>query len=473
MALNSDKLHGGDEPQSESDGSGATNKLPRVVGAIPGPKSRQIFEAEQCHMAPGRQRISLLAGLALDHGEGATLTDADGNVYVDFVAGIGVASLGHAHPALVNALTRQAGRLMVGTFATAERAEAFRLLTQIAPPSLTRAHFYSGGAEAVEAALRLAHSVTKKHEVVGFWGGFHGKTAGVMGLIGDESKHGYGPLAGGQYLVPYADCYRCPFKLTYPSCGLHCVDFARRQIRNSSAGAIAAIVAEPMQGTAGNVIPPDDWLSAVKSLAREFDALLIADEMITGFGRTGRMWGVEHSGVEADIMTAGKGMGGGFPVSAVLMNEQISHAEPFAKPSASSSSYGGNPLAAVAVAETIKTIRRENLVENSRDIGAMMLGRMLQLKEKYEFVGDVRGRGLLLGLDLVRDNGTRRELSRPVMEIIFKEALRRGLLVMGYFPRIRINPPLVITEPQAEAGIEILDEVFSYVRDHVDWRSGD
>jgi 4-aminobutyrate aminotransferase / (S)-3-amino-2-methylpropionate transaminase / 5-aminovalerate transaminase len=472
MALYSDKLHNGGEPQSESGGSGATNKLPRVVGAIPGPRSKQIFEAEQCHIAPGRQRISLLAGLALDHGEGATLTDADGNVYVDFVAGIGVASLGHAHPALVNALTRQAGRLMVGTFATAERAEAFRLLTEIAPPNLTRAHFYSGGAEAVEAALRLAHSATKKHEVVGFWGGFHGKTAGVMGLIGDESKHGYGPLAGGQYLVPYADCFRCPFKLTYPSCGLHCVDFARRQIRNSSAGAIAAIVAEPMQGTAGNVIPPDDWLSAVKSLAREFDALLIADEMITGFGRTGRMWGVEHSGVEADIMTAGKGMGGGFPVSAVLMNEQISHAEPFAKPSASSSSYGGNPLAAVAVAETIRTIRRENLIENSRNVGAMMLGRMLQLKEKYEFVGDVRGRGLLLGLDLVRDNATRRELSRPVMEIIFKEALRRGLLMMGYFPRIRINPPLVITEPQAEAGIEILDEVFSYVRDHIDWRSG-
>jgi 4-aminobutyrate aminotransferase / (S)-3-amino-2-methylpropionate transaminase / 5-aminovalerate transaminase len=473
MTVSSDKLRDGADPLPESDGSTAAGQLPRMVGAIPGPNSRQIFEAEQCHIAPGRQRISLLAGLALDHGEGATVTDADGNVYVDFVAGIGVASLGHAHPALVNALARQAGRLMVGTFATAERAEAFRLLTEVAPPNLTRAHFYSGGAEAVEAALRLARSATKKHEVVGFWGGFHGKTAGVMGLIGDESKHGYGPLAGGQYLVPYADCYRCPFKLTYPSCGLHCVDFARQQVRKSSAGAIAAIVVEPMQGTAGNVIPPDDWLPAVKSLAREFDALLIADEMITGFGRTGRMWGIEHSGVITDVMTAGKGMGGGFPVSAVLMNEQISHAEPFAKPSASSSSYGGNPLAAVAVAETIKAIRREKLVENSRSIGAMMLGRMLQLKEKYEFVGDVRGRGLLLGVDLVRDDATRRELSRPVMEIIFKEALRRGLLVMGYFPRVRVNPPLVITERQAQAGIEILDEVFGYVRDHVDWRAGD
>ena len=446
--------------------------MPHVTTPIPGPKSQEIFAREQRHIAPGRQRISLLAGHALDHGDGATLTEADGNVYLDFVAGIAVASLGHAHPAIAGALARQAGRLMVGTFATAERAEAFQLLSEAAPGGLKRAHLYSGGAEAVEAALRLARSVTKKHEAVSFWGGFHGKTAGVMGLLGDESKHGFGPLAGGQYVVPYADCYRCPFKLKYPSCGLHCVDFARQQIRNASAGAIAAIVAEPMQGTAGNVIPPDDWLPAIKSVAKDLDALLIADEMITGFGRTGRMWGVEHSGVEADIMTVGKGMGAGFPVSAVLMSDEISHAEPFARPSASSSSYGGNPMAAVAVAETIKTIRRENLVENSRQVGARLLGSMLALKEKYEFVGDVRGRGLLIGLDLVTDDSSRRPLSRAVMEIIFREALKRGLIMMGYFPRIRINPPLVISEAQAEAGAAILDEVFAHVRDHVDWHAG-
>jgi 4-aminobutyrate aminotransferase-like enzyme len=447
--------------------------LPHIATPVPGPKSSEIFAEEQRHIAPGRQRISLLAGVAFDHGAGATLTDADGNVYLDFFAGVAVASLGHAHPAMARAIARQAGRLMVGTFATPERAEAFRLIGEIAPAKLTRAHLYSGGAEAVEAAIRLARSVTKKHEAVSFWGGFHGKTGGVMGLIGDESKHGYGPLMGGQYQAPYADCYRCPFKLKYPSCGLHCVDFARQQIKNSSAGAIAAVVAEPMQGTAGNVIPPDDWMPAIKSVARENGALLIADEMITGFGRTGKWWGVEHSGAEPDIITVGKGMGSGFPVSGVLLGDDISHAEPFAKPSASSSSYGGNPLAAAAVAETIKTIRRENLVENSRRVGALMLRRLLELKEKYEFVGDVRGRGLMIGIDLVRDNATRREMSRGVMEIIFKEALRRGLLLMGYFPRIRINPPLVISEAQAEAGVAIIDEVFACVRDNIDWRGGD
>ena len=446
-------------------------KLPSVTTSVPGPKSQEIFAEEQSYIAPGRQRVSLLAGVAFDHGEGATLTDADGNVYLDFFAGVAVASLGHGHPGLAQAISRQASRLMVGTFATKERVEAFKLLSEVAPANLKRAHLYSGGAEAVEAALRLARSKTKKFEVVSFWGGFHGKTGGVIGHIGDEWKQGYGPLPGGRYLVPYADCYRCPFKLSYPSCGLACAEFAREQIKNSSAGAISAVLVEPMQGTAGNVIPPDDWMPAVKSIAKDNGALLIADEMITGFGRTGKMWGVEHSGVEPDIVTVGKGMGSGFPVSGVLMSDELSKAEPFSKPSASSSSYGGNPLAAVAVSETIKTIQRDKLVENSRVVGETLLARIRAMQEKYEFIGDVRGKGLLIGFDLVRDLKTREPLSRKVTEVIFKESLKRGLLTMGYFPRVRINPPLVITHQQAEAGAAILDEVFAHVRDHLDWRA--
>ncbi|HXW85533.1 MAG TPA: aspartate aminotransferase family protein [Candidatus Binataceae bacterium] len=446
-------------------------QLPHLHTAIPGPKSRQIYQDEQRYIAPGRQRISMLAQVAFDHGEGATLTDADGNTFLDFYAGIAVASLGHGHPRLARALGEQSAKLMVGTFANPSRAEALRLLSEVAPGKLKRAHLYSGGAEAVEAALRLARSATRKHEVVSFWGGFHGKTGGVIGMIGDESKQGYGPLPGSQYTVPYADCYRCPFKMKYPSCGLYCVDFARQQVKNASAGAIAAILVEPMQGTAGNVIPPDDWLPAIQSVAKEFGALLIADEMITGFARTGTMWGVEHSRVEPDIVTVGKGMGAGFPVSGVLLSDELGKAEPFGKPSASSSSYGGNPLAASAVAETIKVIQDDKLVEHSRRVGAKLLGRMLDLKEKYEFVGDVRGRGLLIGMDLVRDEHSREMLSRKVTELIYTEALKRGLITMTYFPRVRINPPLVITEEQAETGAAILDEVFSYVRDHVDWRA--
>ena len=446
------------------------SKLPSITTPVPGPRSRTLFEKEERYLAPGRQRISSLAGVAFDHGEGATLTDVDGNVYLDFFAGVAVASLGHGHPGMSKAIAGQAARLMVGTFATPERAESFKALADAAPAQLKRFHLYSGGAEAVEAALRAARSFTGKHEVVGFWGGFHGKTGGVIGLIGDESKHGYGPLPGGQHLVPYADCYRCPFQLEYPQCGMFCVEFARQQIKNSSAGAIAAVLVEPFQGTAGNVIPPDEFLPAVKEIARDNGAVLIADEMITGFGRTGKMWGVEHTGVQPDIMTVGKGMGSGFPVSGLLMTEEVAQAKPFAKPSASSSSYGGNPLAAVAVGETLRAIKDERLVENSRQVGGRLLQRLRNLQEKFEFVGDVRGRGLMIGIDLVRDRHSKEELSRRVTETIFKEALRRGLLIMGYFPRIRINPPLVITEEQAETGAAILDEVFTYVRDHLNWR---
>ncbi|HVN64832.1 MAG TPA: aspartate aminotransferase family protein [Candidatus Binataceae bacterium] len=449
----------------------ANGKLPSIKTTIPGPKSKEIFADEQRYIAPGRQRISLLAGVAFDHGEGATLVDADGNRYVDFFAGVAVAALGHAHPSMAKALADQAARLTVGTFATKERAEAFRLLAEVAPAGLKRAHLYSGGAEAVEAALRLARSITKRHEVASFWGGFHGKTGGVIGMIGDESKQGYGPLPGGQFTVPYADCYRCPFKLKHPECGLYCVDFARKQIKTASGGELAAIIAEPMQGTAGNVIPPDEWLPAIASVAKDFGAMLIADEMITGFGRTGKMWGVEHSGTRPDIMTVGKGMGSGFPVSGVMTNDEHSKAEPFSKPSASSSSYGGNPLAAVAVTQTIKTIQAENLVENSRKVGAKMLSRLVAMKKKYEFIGDVRGRGLMIGVELVRDLKTKELLGKQATETVFLECLKRGLVVMGYFPKIRINPPLVITEAQAEAGLSILDEVFAHVRDRIDWRT--
>ena len=232
------------------------SQLPRITTAIPGPKSKEIFGREERYIAPGRQRISLLAGVAFDHGEGATLTDADGNVYLDFFAGVAVASLGHAHPTMAAAIGRQAKRLMVGTFATPERAEAFELLSKVGPGRLKRAHLYSGGAEAVEAALRLARSATHKSEVVSFWGGFHGKTGGVIGLIGDESKQGYGPFPGGRYLVPLRRLLSMPVQVELSECGLSCVEFrARANQKFSSAGAIAAVLAEPMQGTAGQRDP--------------------------------------------------------------------------------------------------------------------------------------------------------------------------------------------------------------------------
>jgi len=409
-------------------------------------------------MAPGLQSFAQYAGVAMARGSGSMLYDEDGQEYIDFIAGIGVGSVGHCHPHYVESLKRQVERLTFGSFTTETRARFLDLLATLTPNGLTRIQMFSGGAEAVEAALRLAKAATGKHEVLGFWGGFHGKTGGVLGLLGSDFKHHLGPFMPGQYLSPYGDCYRCPLRLRYPECGIACAEYVRDVIRHQTAGEIAAIIVEPIQGTAGNVVPPDGFLRAVQSIAREHDALLIADEMLSGFGRTGAMWGASHEGVIPDIMTVGKGMGGGFPLSGVISTNALTSKKPWSNPSASSSSYGGNPLASAAGLAALEIIVKENLVENAERVGRAMLARLEAMKEKHRVIGLVRGKGLMLGLELVRDQKTKEPISKEFTRTLYQECLKRGLVAMTYSPSIRINPPLVIREETALAGLAILDE---------------
>ncbi len=432
-----------------------------------GPRSKEIVATERRHLAPGGQSFALQAGLAMARGSGSTLVDEDGNEYIDFIAGIGVGSVGHCHPHYVEALKRQVERLTFGSFTTETRAKFLELLASVTPDGLTRIQMFSGGAEAVEAALRLAKAATGKAEVVGFWGGFHGKTGGVLPLLGSEFKHHLGPFMPGRYLSPFADCYRCPLKLRYPDCGIACAEFVRDVIRYQTGGEVGAIIVEPIQGTAGNVVPPEGFLRAIQAIAREHGALLIADEMLSGFGRTGAMWGAEHDGVVPDIMTVGKGMGGGFPLSGVISTDAITAAPPWSNASASSSSYGGNPLASAAGLAALEIIVKEDLVTHAARVGKVMLSRLEALKEKYRCVGEVRGRGLMLGIELVADRTTRAPLDRKVTQALYQACLRRGLVAMTYAPSIRINPPLVIREETALAGLAILDEALgAVVKEH-------
>jgi 4-aminobutyrate aminotransferase/(S)-3-amino-2-methylpropionate transaminase len=432
-----------------------------------GPRSRTIVEQERRYLSPGSQGFSLYAGLAMARGVDCTLIDEDGNEYIDFIAGIAVGSVGHCHPHYVESLKRQVERLTFGSFTTETRAKFLDLVASVTPEGLTRIQMFSGGAEAVEAALRLAQAARGKSEVLGFWGGFHGKTAGVLPLLGSEFKHHLGPFVPGRYLAPYADCYRCPLKLRYPDCGIACAEFVRDVIRYQTGGEIGAIIVEPMQGTAGNIIPPEGFLRAIHAIAREHDALLISDEMITGFGRTGAMWGCDHDGVVPDIMTVGKGMGGGFPLAAVISSDALTQAKPWSNPSAASSSYGGNPLAAAAGLASLEIILKQDLVKNAERVGKVMLGRLEALKEKYRCVGEVRGRGLMLGIELVRDRTTKEPLAKTVTQALYQECLRRGLVAMTYAPSVRINPPLTIREDTALAGLAILDEALdAVVREH-------
>lgn len=433
----------------------------RLRTEIPGPNSRALRAEEAPFLAPGTQSISQLSGVAMESGSGALLTDVDGNTYLDFVAGIGVASLGHGHPALQQALAEQSAKLTAGSFTTAARVRLLKRIADNAPsPELCQTQLYSGGAEAVESALRLARAYTGKFEILSFWGAFHGKTAGVLGLMGSEFKHGLGPLAPGQILAPYPDCYRCPFALSPASCGLHCVEFTRQTLKMQSTGSLAAIVVEPIQGTAGNVIPPMGWLGAIQELARECGALLICDEMITGFGRTGQLWGQQHFGITSDIITFGKGVGSGFPVSGLLSTKEIAQSDPWSRPSFSSSSYGSGPLATAAADAVTRVIVEEELSDHAALVGEELRQALQSLADKYPFVDEVRGKGLLLAFELVRDKKSRIPLPKSQCEQIFQLCLRRGLLTMSYSPRVRINPPLVITREQALEGVAILDEAF-------------
>jgi 4-aminobutyrate aminotransferase/(S)-3-amino-2-methylpropionate transaminase len=433
---------------------------------LPGPRSAALFAEEERYLAPGTQSVALFSRLAFERGEGAVLWDVDGNRYLDLLAGVGVAALGYAHPAFVRALQDQVAKLHVGSFTSASRAALVRLLAEVTPGDLNRTQLYSSGAEAVESALRLARAATGKREVVGFWGGFHGKTAGVLPLLGGNFKHGLGPLFPGAYSSPYAHCSRCALGLRFDSCRWRCVDFLARKIELETANDVAAIVVEPVQGTAGNVVPPPGYLRLLRELADRIGALLICDEMITGFGRTGKMFAVEHDGIVPDILTVGKGFGAGFPMSGIIARESVAFAKPWANPSGSSSSYGGNPLAAAAALASLTIIRDEGLVDHSRRLGERLLAEMRRWEREIPIVHDVRGRGLMLGMDLVRP-GTTERLDKRTTRAIFDACLSRGVLAMIYNPEVRINPPLVITEEQALDAFAIVEEVLRDAADRL------
>ena len=439
---------------------------------VPGPKSQALRAREDQHLAPGLQGFALMAGIVVDQARGSTVTDVDGNTFIDLIGGIGVGGLGHGHPKYVEAMKSQLDRAYIGSFSTEARVDLFERVGEVRPtPELHRLQLYSSGAEAVESALRLAKCHTGKSEFVSFWGGFHGKTLGALALNGADLKQQLGPMPAGNHQVPFPNPYRPPFKGIAPgSLTEACIDVARKQLKIAGTGKIAAFIVEPMQGTAGNVIPPDDFLPAVKELAREFGALLIVDEMITGFGRTGKYWGMHHSRVKPDIVTLGKQFGGGFPVSGVLSTDEIVQAKPWSVPSGSSSSYGGYPLAGAAVATALKIIDEEGLVENSREVGEYMLRKLEPMVDKYPFIGEVRGRGLFIGVEMVRDKATKEPLTKAVCTRIFDECLKRGLLTMAYASSFRIQPPMTIDERTVDNAVGILSEVYDLMAREGWWK---
>ena len=411
-------------------------------------QAKALFDEEQQFIAPGVQTIALLSQLAIAHGSGATLTDLDGRTYLDLNAGVSVASLGHAHPRYVAALTKQLESVSVGSFTSPPRAELVRLIAELVPGELSRTQFFSGGAEAVEAGIRLARSFTKRTDVVGFTGGFHGKTAGVLPISDIDWKTLIGPLPAGYHVAPYADPTR--FDGSPEACRQQSIRQLRRVIEGGIAGRPAAIVIEPIQGTAGNIVPPPGFLRDVREVAHEYGALLIADEMITGFGRTGKLFGCNHDDVVPDIMTLGKGMASGYPVSALVSTDEIMAAKPFSLPSASSSSYGGNPLACKIAIASLKVLKEENMMENAAAMGELLRNELRKLNSPH--IALVRGKGLLNAVVIKHDN------TEAAWDLCM--ALKEnGLLAKPtHGDKIRFAPPLLINREQVMECIGIIEK---------------
>jgi len=405
--------------------------------------------------------------VVIESGKGAVLRDMDGREYIDLHAMHAVASQGYSHPKIINAIKEQLERVFVVAtdFYNEPQALLAKKLAEVTPPKLKRSFFTNSGAEAVETATLLAKRATGKPGIIALWGAFHGRTHMPRTLTGlSKYKKAMGPFPYGVIHLPNYYCYRCPLGQEYPSCNVQCARMLDDALKYAAPEEVAAFIAEPIQGTAGNIVPPKDYFRIVKNILDQYDILFIADEVITGFGRTGKMFAIEHFGVEPDIMTMAKALGGGFPVSAAIASEEVGTAF---KPLDHYSTYGGNPLAMTAALAAIEVIEEERLVEKSAENGEYMLKRLRELMDHHEIIGEVDGKGLLIGLELVKD----RDKKEPAVQEAAKfriELRKRGVIIgpPGWTgSRIRINPPLVITREQIDRAIEAIDDALKSLRD--------
>jgi 4-aminobutyrate aminotransferase len=427
--------------------------LPFLAGEVPGPRARQIIERDNRFVSPSYTRGY---PLVVDHAEGAMVTDVDGNRFLDFNAGIAVVATGHCHPRIVRAVQDQAARLihMSGTdFYYENMVDLAEMLARLAPgPQPRRVYFGNSGTEAMEAALKLARYHTGRDKFIAFFGCFHGRTMGSLALTSRRpvQRAGFGPFMPGVHHLPYAYCYRCPYGKKPETCGVECAKAIETQLLKTilPAGEVAAIVLEPVQGEAGYIVPPQKFFDELQEIARRNNILLIFDEVQSGMGRTGKMWASDHFGANPDILTVAKGIASGMPLSATIANADVMNWPP----GSHASTFGGNPVSVAASIATIELLQRE-LIDNAARIGAFMRARMDSWTSRFPIVGDVRGLGLMIGIELARDR-----------DRLVQMAFERGLLILGAGDQvIRLSPPLTITRDQAEFAMDVLEQCFEAI----------
>jgi 4-aminobutyrate aminotransferase-like enzyme len=444
--------------------------VPRIVVEPPGPKSKTMH-ASACRYFHGLSSQVKLFPVCFEQGHGITLTDVDGNKYLDFSSGIYVTSLGHSHPKVSEAVAHWAGRLMnCHDFTTPVKEELLQKMAAVLPGRLHAIQFYSDGTAAVEAAIRAARAITGRHEFLSCFRDFHGKTMAAVSCAqmsrGDVLS--YGPTrAPGFYLVPRPDPYRPTFAKADGSIDTDAyIRFYDAFLREGTAGNVAAFVLEPAQGWGGSIFPPEDFFPKLRALCDQKGILLCADEVLTGMGRTGEWLCMSHWKVLPDVVTFGKSFGNGFPVTAMVVAEE--NASALDKISASSS-YGGNPMACAAALASLEVIEEEQLLENVRRVGEFFLKRMEAIKAAHPIVGDVKGKGFLLGIELVKDKASK-EPFEEAGRLVYQKAFRKGLAWIPAGHILRMSPPLIMDQSYAEMGLSMIEEAIAEVEREFGYR---
>ena len=443
-------------------------KLPVLKTALPGPNARRIIDGDARLISPSYTRSY---PLVIRRGRGAMVEDVDGNLFLDFSAGIAVVATGHSHPEVVAAIREQAADFihMSGTdFYYESMVTLAGKLEKIAPGDSPKRVFYTNsGAEAIEAAMKLARYATGRKDFIAFHGCFHGRTYGALSLTSSKTtqRDRFGPFLSGVFHAPYANPYRCPLGAAPADCARACLGYLENTILRgvTSPEEVAAIFVEPIQGEGGYLVPPAEFLHGLEKLCRRHGILLVADEVQSGMGRTGKWWASDHVGITPDIITSAKGIASGLPLGAMIARADLMDW----KPGAHASTFGGNPVAIAAALATHRLLEG-GLIENARRLGEHIFGKLADWPARHKLVGQVRGRGLMIALELVRNQETK-EPAVAERDAVVEGAFNRGLLLLACGPNaVRLMPPLVIDQEQADCALRILDEVLTEVEKGTD-----
>ena len=433
-------------------------ELPCIKVDPPGPEAKKWLKRNDDTMAPYNRPFYY--PIVVDGGEGSVVRDVDGNLYIDFNSGLGVLNIGQCNKEIINAIHEKSKEFMhysYTDFACKEPVMLGEELNKILPMPC-KFFMASGGTEANEAALKIARHFSKRQLFIGFIGSFHGRTFGTMPFSSTSpvQRENFHPFMPGVTLVPYPYCYRCPYQLSYPSCDLWCVDFIEKWIFDKFVPAeeVAAILVEPIAGENGYIVPPPEFFPKLKAIADKYNILIIADEVQTGCGRTGKFLAIEHFDIVPDIVTMGKAIGGGVPLSVAAVRRDVMDLPA----GAHCTTTGGNPVACNAAMKFLEVLYREKLIERAGELGDEILNRLNSLKTQYDIIGDVRGKGLAICVELVKDRATKEPIdSKDVVNRLFK----KGLLAVSGGYGVRIFPPLNIEKKLLEIGLDIFEEVIN------------